>query len=666
MSLSGIPNRLIHSSSPYLLQHAHNPVDWFEWGEEALQRARDEDKPILVSIGYSACHWCHVMERESFENADIAALMNDYLICIKVDREERPDLDHVYMEAVQAMGMQGGWPLNVFLTPDGSPFYGGTYFPPQRWSRLLIELNKAFREKRAEINESAKGLREHLKAINSGQASAGSLSADLSDKMVSKLVGQFDTEFGGMDKAPKFIMPSIWQFLLRYHHLSKNPQALMMVKETLIKVACGGIYDQIGGGFARYSVDNRWFAPHFEKMLYDNAQLISLYTEAYQVTAEPLFKQVVEQTISWLFREMRHPNGGFYSALDADSEGEEGKFYCWTADEFRNVLGDRAEEAIRYFQMTSDGNWEHGKNILLGRSVDQQPEWLNEIYSTLMHTRDQRIRPGLDDKIITSWNALTICALVDAGTAFGREDWITAAVTAYHFLTTQLITDDRLRRSYREKAVQHEGFLDDYAALVLCQWSLYEATFDSKYLEEGIRTTEYVFDAFSAANEIYFQYTSRFAEKLITPTCELFDNVIPSSNAMMCHALVHGAALTGKKEWVERAGQMLEGRAEFMTSSPAYQSAWAMALLLYQNLNTEMVILGEQAIPYRMLLGKNFRPFTVFSGADRLVSTLQSQLPLFLGRFIEENQTKIYVCRNQSCLYPVTSVSEAVRILGEE
>ena len=659
------PNRLIHAASPYLLQHAQNPVDWYEWGEEALTRASKEDKPILISIGYSACHWCHVMERESFEQEDVAALMNEYFICIKVDREERPDLDHVYMAAVQAMGINGGWPLNVFLTPDQSPFYGGTYFPPQRWSRILIELNKVFRERRQEINDSATDLRRHLNEINKTSPSGGAIDFTVLPRMTSQLASQYDSEYGGMDKAPKFIMPSVWQFLLRQYDTSKDRRALEMVHHTLTKTACGGIYDQIGGGFARYSVDGQWFVPHFEKMLYDNAQLISLYTEAWQLTGDKLFQIITEQTVDWLFKEMTHPEGGFYAALDADSEGEEGKFYCWTSKELHTICPEvSTDELFRYFGVTEAGNWEHGKNILTGKTSAERPDWLATVNQKLLDHRSKRIRPGLDDKIITSWNGLTIKALTDAGVAFGRPDWIQAAASAYSFIQTNLISEGKLRRSFRGKASAAEAFLDDHAALIQAEWALYEATFDPDYLKSGMERINLVINSFSDESRTYFSYTSRLAEQLIAPTCELFDNVIPSSNAMMCLVLIRGAALTGKTDWKLRAEKMLAGRMAQMSSSPSYMAAWGMALQELQSGYDELVLLGPDALNFRMALGKKFRPFALFTGAIQHISPVLMTLPLFEGRPIETGKTVIYVCRNHTCQYPVTGVAEAEKLLA--
>ncbi|MCE2955584.1 MAG: thioredoxin domain-containing protein, partial [Flammeovirgaceae bacterium] len=360
-------NRLLQSTSPYLLQHAHNPVDWYEWGTEALAKAKQEDKPILLSIGYSSCHWCHVMAHQSFEDEDIAAIMNEHFVCIKLDREERPDIDHIYMEAVQAMGQNGGWPLNVFLTPTQKPFFGGTYFPPKNWAQLLIQISKAFKEKRIDIEQSADELGTHLNVsdLQRFQKAEAPVQPSIAKNMLATLQKRFDFTWGGIDKAPKFIMPSTWLLLLRCHQLTREPQALEMLHLTLKRIAQGGIYDQIGGGFARYSVDSEWFAPHFEKMLYDNGQLLTLYAEAFQLSRDPEYKSTIYQTVAWLEREMMHPEGGFYSALDADSEGEEGKFYTWTWQELNEALGDDVEVAAEFYQIDETGNWEHGKNILI-------------------------------------------------------------------------------------------------------------------------------------------------------------------------------------------------------------------------------------------------------------------------------------------------------------
>ncbi|MFC0183552.1 thioredoxin domain-containing protein [Pseudarcicella hirudinis] len=423
-------NRLSQETSPYLLQHAHNPVNWYPWSEEALHKAKTENKPVLVSIGYSACHWCHVMERESFENEDIARIMNEHFINIKVDREERPDVDAIYMDAVQAMGVNGGWPLNVFLMPDGKPFYGGTYFPPQNWRQMLLAVNNGFSNHFEELQKSAEGFTKNMLFSESEKYGLTIEEKLFSEKglenMFKKLAFGFDAEWGGFNRAPKFPMPSIWLFMLRYFRSSNNPEALEHLKLTLNKMAQGGIYDQLGGGFARYSVDGEWFCPHFEKMLYDNGQLVSLYAEAYSLTKEPLYKETVYETIEWLSREMVNAEGGFYSALDADSEGVEGKFYTWTRHEIEQILGENAGEFCETYQVTEAGNWEDEVNILWKAEPVLNSKFAESI-RLLMLARDQRIRPGLDDKVLCSWNALMLKGLVDAYRVFNEDRFLVLA-----------------------------------------------------------------------------------------------------------------------------------------------------------------------------------------------------------------------------------------------
>lgn len=456
---SAQPNRLITETSPYLLQHAYNPVDWYPWGEEALERARQEHKPILVSIGYAACHWCHVMERESFEHEHIAQVMNERFVCIKVDREERPDVDQVYMDAVQAMGVGGGWPLNVFLTPEAKPFYGGTYFPPKGWYELLQQVSNAYAsEHRLELDRSAEDFARVLRASDlekyGVQTAAGAVNRQKLQLLLANLEKRFDRKLGGTSRAPKFPMPTIWRFLLRAHLLTGNHLLLTQARLTLTEMARGGIYDQIGGGFARYSMDEEWLAPHFEKMLYDNGQLVSLFAEAYQVTQDEEYRAVVRDTIAFVQRELLSPEGGFYASLDADSEGVEGKFYVFTWQELHEVLGDESSMAAAYYNCTAEGNWEHGQNILHRRQSDVDfaavhqltPVVLNELVrgwqQKLLAYRSQRVRPGLDDKILAGWNALMLRGLCDAYRAFAEPPYLTLALQNAAFIETNLVRAD--------------------------------------------------------------------------------------------------------------------------------------------------------------------------------------------------------------------------------
>jgi uncharacterized protein YyaL (SSP411 family) len=653
-----MPNRLIHATSPYLLQHAQNPVDWYEWSTEALQKAKSENKPILVSIGYSSCHWCHVMEHESFENEAIADLMNQHFICIKVDREERPDIDQVYMEAVQAMQQNGGWPLNVFLTPDQKPFYGGTYFPPQNWSQLLKQIDHTFKVKRKEIDESANDLAQHLQTSDLkrfGQPNDTAFNQEQLDAMYEILVKRYDTMWGGIEKAPKFVMPSIWLFLLRYYAATENKQALEMVAHTLRQLAFGGIYDQLGGGFARYSVDGEWFAPHFEKMLYDNAQLLSLYAEAYNISHDPIFKETVYETANWIAREMMHPEGGFYSALDADSEGIEGKFYTWTETELRGVLGKDTEKLMQFYQATAEGNWEHGRNILRRdpQTTIAESDEIKKLKSKLLAKRSKRIRPDLDDKILTGWNAMTIQGLVDCYKAFQDEYFLKLALNGISFLEEHLISD-KVYRAWKGKRSETEGFLEDYAFLIQAYTSLYQVTFNEGWLYRAQTWCEYVLQYFMDSEERFFFYSSNTAEALIARKKEIFDNVIPGSNSVMARNLHQLGILLDREDWKTQARTMTTKLLHLITAEPVYTCHWAVLLSELIHEPAEVVIAGSEALTQRTELHQHYLPFTLTAG-----STGDSSLPLLENR-LPKSGTLIYVCRNKTCQLPVDNVTDAL------
>jgi uncharacterized protein YyaL (SSP411 family) len=654
-------NRLAQSTSPYLLQHANNPVNWFEWGNEALTKAVAEDKPILVSIGYSSCHWCHVMEHESFENDAIANIMNEHFVCIKVDREERPDIDQVYMEAVQAMQQNGGWPLNVFLTPDQKPFYGGTYFPPKNWSHLLVQINQAFREKRTEIDKSATSLREHLQTSDLqrfAKDTESTLQKESLTNMFKILESRFDKTWGGLEKAPKFVMPSIWLFLLRYHAMTKSTESLHMVTHTLRQMAFGGIYDQLGGGFSRYSVDAEWFAPHFEKMLYDNGQLLSLYSESYALTKDTLFKDVVYQTVSWLTTEMKHQEGGFYSALDADSEGIEGKFYTWTASEINHTLGDSSPVFLAYYQATEEGNWEHGRNILRKDPNTQnpvEPKEISEQKQKLLSERAKRIRPGLDDKIITGWNAMTIQGLIDAYKAFQDSYFLTLAQNAISFIENNLIENGKVFRAYKNKHSETEGFLEDYAFLIQAYTSLYQVTFNESWLQKATHWCDYVQEHFYDHKEGYFHFASNNAESLIARKKEIFDNVIPGSNSVMARNLFTLGTISDRDDWKQQTSDMVSKLSSLITSEPGYMCHWAVLLTEMINTPYEIVISGDNAHVLREELHAHYLPFSITVGSNG-----KSELPLLQGREPKNNQTLIYVCQNKTCQLPVESINQAL------
>jgi len=654
-------NKLIHSTSPYLLQHAHNPVHWNEWGTEALDLAKKDDKPILVSIGYSSCHWCHVMERESFENNDIAAIMNEHFICIKVDREERPDIDQVYMEAVQVMGMNGGWPLNVFLTPDQKPFYGGTYFPPQNWAKMLTQIHHTFKQRREEVNNSANELTQHLGTSDLKRFSQALTETDFKlsdlDKMFATLEVKFDHHWGGMDKAPKFVMPSIWLFLLRYHSITKNQKALNMVNLTLSKMAMAGLYDQIGGGFARYSVDGEWFAPHFEKMLYDNAQLLTLYSEAFALTKNKFYKDIVFETVEWLKREMTHESGGFYSAQDADSEGVEGKFYTWTFEEAENALGPQAKTASEFYQLTSIGNWEHGRNILI-RKEENEPEGFASLKQKMLSVRNQRIHPGLDDKILSGWNAMNIIGLTDAYKAFGEKEFLNFAEKGIQFIETNLISDGILYRSYKNKHSLTEGFLEDHAYLISAYCSLYQVTFNDKYLTKAQQWTNFTLENFFDENENYFHFSGKTGEQLIASKKEIFDNVIPSSNSVMARNLFQLGSILDREDWKTLATKMVSKITNLIASEPAYMSNWGIVLAEITKGMAEVVIMGKNIEPLRKEFHQSYRPFSLTLGSES-----ESHLPLLKDRTPKGDESLIYVCFNKTCKLPVKTVAEALNQL---
>ena len=664
-----MPNRLIHSTSPYLLQHAHNPVDWYEWGTEALEKAVKEDKPILVSIGYSSCHWCHVMERESFEKENIAEVMNKFFVCIKVDREERPDIDQIYMEAVQLLGVNGGWPLNVFLTPLQKPFFGGTYFASQTWIEILNNINRAYRGNRKQIEDSAEELRLHLLTSEVERYKQKPVDSDLIpdlNEIYNKFQMKFDKKWGGLDKEPKFIMPSIWLFLLRLSHVTKNQEALDHVIFTLKKIAMGGIYDQVGGGFSRYSVDRYWFAPHFEKMLYDNAQLISLYSEAYAITKNSLFKTVVYETFDWLKREMINPDGGFYSALDADSEGVEGKFYTWRKTELQEVLGADEPLISSYYGVKDQGNWEHGGNILMQTQDEDQflkekallsDDWTTLLEKTkdrLLSVRKKRIRPGLDDKIISGWNAMMVCGLTDAYRVFKDKKFLQAALENIHFIENELMDGNKLYRSHKNKRSNTPGFLDDYAYVIQAHIKLYQVTFNEHWILRASKMIEYSLDKFFDSSDGFFFYTSSDSEQLISRKKEIFDNVIPSSNAVMAQNLNYLSIFFDRDDWRKTALSMTDSLSHLIKGETGYMSHWAIVYTEIKKGLAEIVLAGKNINALRADLQQNYFPFSLVQGTEN-----GSELPLLKGKTAVDGKPTIYVCYNKTCKLPVHTIDAA-------
>lgn len=664
-------NRLIHQTSPYLLQHANNPVDWYPWGEEALNKARKENKLILVSIGYSACHWCHVMEHESFEDQAVADIMNEHFICIKIDREVRPDIDQIYMDAVQLMTGSGGWPLNCFCLPDQRPIYGGTYFKKDDWKNILKNLASYWHEK----PEDAVGYAVRLtNGINKGeQLIKVEQEYSYTQKDVSDIFDNwkrtFDLVNGGYNRAPKFPLPNNWQFMLRYAHLMKDDAAHIASRISLQKMAFGGIYDQIGGGFARYSVDGIWHIPHFEKMLYDNAQLISLYSEAYQYTPDPIYKSVVYECLEFIEREMTSPEGAFYSAIDADSEGVEGKFYSFTKEEIKSILGEDEELFSIYFQLTEEGNWlEEATNVFirkfenseiaaqLGISEEVLEYKIKDAKTKVLQARSLRIRPGLDDKILASWNGMMLKAYADAYRVFAEPEFLKKAQKSSQFILEHLIVDQKLVRVYQKNPQQEESnaaFLDDYALVIEGLISLYEACFDEKYLEIAKTMTDQSISEFYDKESGMFFYTANSGEQLIARKQEILDNVIPASNSVMAHNLFKLGHFYDQSDYLSISEQMLRNvHARIKTYGSGY-SNWASLLLLHVFGVYEIAITGALADLKRKEIEKYYIPNKILLGGS------SGTLPLLKDKW--DTDTKIYVCQNKTCLLPVVEVIDAIK-----
>ncbi|MFD2514308.1 thioredoxin domain-containing protein [Pontibacter locisalis] len=668
------PNKLIHESSPYLLQHAYNPVDWYPWGEEALSRARQEDKPIIVSIGYAACHWCHVMEHQSFEKPKVAEVMNTHFVCIKVDREERPDVDAVYMDALQAMGLQGGWPLNVFLNPDAQPFYGGTYFQPQQWVNLLINIAEAYEKNREELNTSAEQFVTHLNRSELERYGLKSNDLSLSEEdfnlLFKNLSSRFDKEHGGLSPAPKFPMPTNYLWLLRYYHHTRDEKALKHLHLTLREMAYGGIYDQIGGGFARYSVDAEWLVPHFEKMLYDNGQLVTLYAEAYQATRETLYHDVVYETINFVERELMSPEGGFYSSLDADSEGEEGRFYTFTKDELHKLLKSEEPLFSKYYHITAAGNFEHGRNILHRRISDEKFATENELElevlqdmvqnwkEKLMQVRTSRIRPALDDKILCSWNALMLKGLADAYYTFGNKHFLALALRNANFLLNNLKKGNKLSHNYKNGKATIAGFLEDYALLIAAFIRLYEVTFDEKWLHQARGMADYTLENFYDETEGFFFFNDKKAEQLIARKKEILDNVIPASNSVMANNLHTLGLYFDEEQYTTISENMLAKMKDLLIKEPSHLSNWA--ILYYYKLTpiAEVAIVGPEAPEMRAEISSFYQPNMLLLG-----TTGKSNLPLLDGKEAHQGKTTVFVCYDKACQFPVYTAAEALEKL---
>ncbi len=671
-------NRLSKENSPYLLQHANNPVDWYPWGEAALQKARLEDKPILLSIGYAACHWCHVMAHESFEDESIAQRMNAWFVNIKVDREERPDLDSIYMKAVVSITGQGGWPMTVFLTPEGHPFFGGTYFPPAPrygmpgFSQVLQSVAMAWRDRRDEVHRSASQIIDHLKATSQISKITGSqtFSSDLLGMAIQQLADRFDSKWGGFSPAPKFPQPMVIEFLLRENVRTGNPLALEMAEFTLEKMARGGIYDHLGGGSARYSTDERWLVPHFEKMLYDNAQLARLYLHAWQITKKPLYRKVVEETLDYIQREMTHPGGGFFSSQDADSEGEEGKFYTWSQMEINQVLGEDAQLFSEVYGVTEAGNWE-GKNILclekspeeiagnMGIELNELSVRMKSARQKLFQSRKNRIHPGLDDKVTISWNGLAMAAFAEAGSILERQDYLETATHNAEFLYQTMRTETgRLLRTWKSGAkAKNSGFLEDYAFLAEGLLALYQAGFETKWFEWALDLAEQMLFYFQDRENEGFYDTADDHEQLIQRPKDIEDNAVPSGNSRAVQVLIKLGMFTGEDKYFQIAERAFHPISGLLDRYPFGFGDWLGAASLYFSRGAEVALIGDinEITPFLRVIHDSFRPFLALAAGQDLDS---KRIPLLQDRQKLNGLPTAYICRQFVCLSPVTDIQE--------
>ena len=670
-------NELINESSPYLLQHAHNPVNWFPWGEKALEKAASEDKMIIISVGYSACHWCHVMEKESFEDTTVAKIMNDHFVSIKVDREERPDIDDVYMTACQmSTGKACGWPLNAIALPNGQPVWAGTYFPKKEWTKVLKYFIDLYKEDSNKLETYATDLTNGIKEVDKIDFNIDTHQFDQKDldKIASTFLSNIDMKKGGRIGNPKFPMPNNYEFLLSYYHSSQDTKALKAVETTLDNLAKGGIYDQLGGGFARYSVDSDWKVPHFEKMLYDNAQLISLYAKAFQLTKNKEYQRIAEESIEFVFRELGMPEGGFFSSLDADSEGEEGKFYVWKKTEIDALIQDKDMNKIfcEYFEIKANGNWEEKKNILHRKRDEKDIAEKNKISlkrvqdivvegkSLLFQARKKRVKPGLDDKVLTSWNALMIRGLTDAYRAFGKQEYLDAALKNMAFLEKNMLKENgQLNRNYKDGKSVINAFLDDYALMIQAYIGLYEVTFNEDWLFKAQKLATYAIVNFYNVRSGMFNYTSKLDPPLVARKMELADDVIPGSNSSIARGLFQLATYLDNADFMSTAEQMMHNMKETIlkSSTPNFYSNWCQLYLDLVNPPYEIAIVGDNYENLRKIMMQHYLPNALFLGGKE-----EGKLKLLENKK-QEGETMIYVCQNKVCKLPVMEIPKALELM---
>lgn len=668
-----ITNRLAEANSPYLQEHADNPVDWYEWGSEALEKAQAEDKPIIISVGYASCHWCHVMERESFMDSSVAEIMNRDFVSVKIDREERPDIDKIYMNAAQLLNGSGGWPLNAVALPDGKPFFAGTYFPPEEWKNILNNIAKAYKEDKESLEETANSLTEGIKNTSS-LGDLGVQKKEISEaeylSVLKAWEPRFDKENGGYLEEQKFPLPVSWDALLQYHYLTGDKDVLEVVQTTLDNMARGGIYDQLGGGFSRYTTDPNWLIPHFEKMLYDNAQLISLYAKAYKVIPSEEYEAVIKESLEFLEQELSNNEGGFYSSLNAETEGEEGKYYVWSLEELRNTLSSSEVELVKnYYNIEPYGNWERGKNILHRRLSLKEFASEEGMEDKVLHTslakakqklleeRKGRIRPRIDDKSLTSWNALVIDAYLDAYLALENPEYLEGAIKCAEFINDNMLNSDySLWRSYKDGESSINAFLDDYALLSRAYINLYQVTFDIEWLRKAQKVTDIAISNFRDAKSGMFYYTSDDHKNLVAQKIELDDNVIPSSNSVMAQNLFALGTLLEKEEYLSMSEEMMGQMYDMVMGDPSFYANWTKLIGTKAFGAYEIAIVGNNARQKNFHIQKKYLPTSIFMGGK------DENLPLLQSKLVE-GETLIYVCQNKTCKYPVSSAEEAIGII---
>ncbi|RLZ12371.1 thioredoxin domain-containing protein [Faecalibacter macacae] len=662
-------NNLKSATSPYLKQHENNPVWWQSWNDEVLAYSQEVNKPLLISIGYSACHWCHVMEHQSFENEEVAQVMNDHFVCIKIDREERPDLDALYMNVSQLIHQSGGWPLNVFALPDGRPFYGGTYFPKHQWTELLDNIQQMYHHNYSKTLEYVHSIADGLTKMETIDLKSNSIFTKTKiQETFDFWKQQFDDEWGGFNRAPKFMLPNAWESILRYGVQTKDEDLLIQTKITLDRMAFGGIYDQLKGGFSRYSVDPYWKVPHFEKMLYDNGQLLSLYANAYKVFGEAEYKNVIDETVSWLKDEMLSPENAFYAAIDADSEGEEGKYYVWNSNELEQILEDDFPIFKKYYNVDGFGEWEHGNNILMrltddedfcdknSISLDELQQKVKAWKSILNPIREARIKPHRDEKILTSWNAITAKGLCDAYQATQNQEYLELAENAIQFILTKQWNGETLFRNYKDNQTTIPGFLDDYALLIEALLKLFKTTSHQNYLDKAQDITEQVFNQFYNHKNKMFAYKSHYDTPLVNETFEIYDNVISSSNSIMANNLFKLGKILSQEHYIEQAKQMLNNIEEKIHNYPTGFANWIQLYLNFSHDFKEIVIVGDEANDFLKQINSYYIPNAIF------VASEIENLEITQNRLIK-GKTGIHICENYACQMPVYSVEEALEVI---